>query len=217
MKQYFADLHIHIGGTAQGGPVKITASRRLTFANIIHEAQERKGIEILGVVDCACTGVLRDIHALMKQGVLEEGPDGGLHHREQVTVILGSEVEAVEPGGEVSHQVAYFPFLHQVADFSKVMSRYINNLELSSQRCGLSTAQLQAVIQAAGGVMVPAHAFTPHKSVYGKAAHRLQDLVGSEGLAAIPAIELGLSADTDLADRINELQEVTFLSNSDAH
>jgi len=36
-------------------------------------------------------------------------------------------------------------------------------------------------------------------------------------LASIPAIELGLSADTYLADRIAELENKSFVSNSDAH
>jgi uncharacterized protein (TIGR00375 family) len=38
-----------------------------------------------------------------------------------------------------------------------------------------------------------------------------------ESWARVPAVELGLSADSDLADRIAELSEKTFLSNSDAH
>ena len=36
-------------------------------------------------------------------------------------------------------------------------------------------------------------------------------------LENIPSVELGLSADTFLADRIEELKDFTFLSNSDAH
>jgi PHP family Zn ribbon phosphoesterase len=36
-------------------------------------------------------------------------------------------------------------------------------------------------------------------------------------LKKIPAIELGLSADTEIADHLKELSEYTFLTNSDAH
>jgi uncharacterized protein (TIGR00375 family) len=36
-------------------------------------------------------------------------------------------------------------------------------------------------------------------------------------LSAVAGIELGLSSDSDLADRISELQPFTFLTNSDAH
>ena len=64
---------------------------------------------------------------------------------------------------------------------------------------------------------MPAHAFTPHRSVYGSCARRMTEIFPPEAWARIPAIELGLSADSTLADRIAELSDTTFLSNSDAH
>lgn len=217
MKSFFADLHIHIGANQEGRPVKITASANLTFTNIIKECLKKKGIDLAGVVDCAAPGVIKEIEQLNSQGEIVELPEGGFLHKDRVTVILGSEVEVVEPGGGVSHQVAYFPFFRGLKEFSRLMSRYITNIELSSQRAALSAAELLAVVETMGGVLIPAHAFTPFKSVYGNAADRLEKLVGEEGLAAIPAIELGLSADTAIADRLAELQGKSFLSNSDAH
>ena len=49
---YVCDLHVHIGRASNGQAVKITASRDLTFENIAREAAERKGIDVVGVVDC---------------------------------------------------------------------------------------------------------------------------------------------------------------------
>lgn len=216
MKSFFADLHIHIGRTTAGNAVKITASRELTFANIIHECLARKGIDIIAVVDSACFGVLKDIRNLMDKGELMELEEGGLLHRDKVTVILASEVETCEPSGGSSHQIAFFPFLRQISEFSRIMSRYISNMELSSQRASLSCSQLFEVVKATGGILIPAHAFTPHKGLYGNAARRMAD-VFVEASLDIPAVELGLSADTDIADRIDELKETSFLSNSDAH
>ena len=65
--------------------------------------------------------------------------------------------------------------------------------------------------------MIPAHAFTPHKSVYGNCVRRLPEMFSKSTLKKIPAIELGLSANTEIADRLKELAEYTFLTNSDAH
>ena len=65
-------------------------------------------------------------------------------------------------------------------------------------------------------MLVPAHAFTPHKSFYGNCTTRLKRIF-KEKFDRIPAIELGLSADTYLADKISELENKTFLTNSDAH
>lgn len=216
MKRYFVDLHVHIGRNGKGQPVKITASDRLTFANVIAECLERKGVDVVGIIDCACTGVLQDMRRLIDAGELMELPEGGLRHRDRVTVIAGGEIEAVEESGGVSHHLCFFPFLKNLAEFSRVMSRYITNMELSSQRCGLPARELHAVVRSTGGVLVPAHAFTPHKSAYGNACSRLADLFG-DGFEDIPAVELGLSADTGLADRFSELSDRTFLSNSDAH
>ncbi len=216
MKDFYVDLHVHIGRNGQGRPVKITASQRLTFAAVIRECRERKGLDVVGVIDCACTGVLQDMRQLIDRGELMELPEGGLRHRGRVTVVAGSEVEAVEEAGGVSHHLCFFPYLRNLAEFSQVMSRYITNMELSSQRCGLPARELHAVVRSTGGILIPAHAFTPHKSVYGNACDRLADLLGP-GLEEVPALELGLSADTALADHLRELGPLTFLSNSDAH
>lgn len=216
MKRFFVDLHVHIGRNGRGRPVKITASDRLTFSAVIQECRDRKGMDMVGIIDCACTGVLEDMKRLMDEGELLELPEGGLRHRDRVTVVAGAEIEAVEEAGGVSHHLCFFPYLRNLSEFSRMMSRYITNMELSSQRCGLPARELHAVVRSTGGVLVPAHAFTPHKSVYGNACDRLADLLG-EGFEEIPALELGLSADTELADRLEELQGLTFLANSDAH
>jgi len=214
---YHADLHIHIGRAGGDKPVKITASRDLTFANIAAECAERKGIAIAGIVDCASPPVLDDISRLLEAGEMVELAGGGLRYRDKVTVVLGAEFETREPAGQPSHHVSYFPTLAQLRNFSARLSRHVTNLELSSQTCRLPAAELWALCDEGGGTFVPAHSFTPHKSVYGSCVRRLRDMLPDEALTAIPALELGLSADTFLADRIAELSAYTFLTNSDAH
>ena len=51
MYEVFADLHVHIGRSENGKPIKITAARSLNFANIAKECAERKGINIVGIID----------------------------------------------------------------------------------------------------------------------------------------------------------------------
>lgn len=46
MYEVFADLHIHIGRSEKGKPVKITGSRDLNFTNIAKECYIRKGIQV---------------------------------------------------------------------------------------------------------------------------------------------------------------------------
>ncbi len=64
MKEIFADLHVHIGRSENGKPIKITAARSLNFANIAKECADRKGIQMVGIIDCASPYVIEDIQTL---------------------------------------------------------------------------------------------------------------------------------------------------------
>jgi uncharacterized protein (TIGR00375 family) len=237
MRTVFADLHIHIGRTfggriaeladsardalaparRAGQPVKITAARDLTFANIARECAHRKGIEMAGVVDCASPLVMRDIQALISAGEMVEIPAGGLRFRDKTTIILACELETTEADGSCAHYISYLPSLAELRQFSRIMGSLVTNLDLSSQRCRLPAQKLWEITHSCGGVFIPAHSFTPHKGVYGSCVRRLSDLFDDRALAAIPALELGLSADSFMADRLAEVADKTLLTNSDAH
>lgn len=64
---------------------------------------------------------------------------------------------------------------------------------------------------------MPAHIFTPYKSLYGATCQRLGEILPQHLQKHITAMEIGLSADSLLADRLTELHRFTLLSNSDAH
>jgi uncharacterized protein (TIGR00375 family) len=216
MTSFFADLHIHIGRAADNKPVKITAARDLTFENIARECVERKGIDLVGIIDCASPAVLQQIRELLDNGAMVEVDGGGIRYRDAVTLILAAEMETRERDGGVSHHLCYFRDFDTMQTFSDTLSQFVTNRDLSSQFCRMSAKELLRLTLDLGGFLVPAHAFTPHKSAYGNCARRLGDLLG-ELFDAIFCVELGLSADSDLADRIGELHDRTFITNSDAH
>jgi uncharacterized protein (TIGR00375 family) len=215
--QYFVDLHVHIGRDSNDLPVKVTASRELTFANIARECLNRKGIDIVGIVDCASPRVIEDIAKLMNSGEMVELKDGGLRYRETVTIILGSEIETREKHGGLSHQIAFFPYFADIREFSKKMKGLITNLNLSSQNSGINAQEFFNIVNSFGGIHIPAHIFTPHKSIFGSCVAHLRDIFTPGTIEKIPAVELGLSADTFLADYLKDLENFTFLTNSDAH
>ncbi len=218
MQDYVCDLHIHIGASSDGKPVKITASRELTFEHIAIECARRKGVQVAGVIDCGSPRVMEDIYTLMSEGEMVELDGGGFRFRDELTIIPGSEIETREPNRGSSHHVSYFPGLAELKAFVGTLQRHVTNIELSSQTCRLPAAELEKICYDSGGIFMPAHSFTPHKSVYGACARRMRDVFpDDEQWARIPAIELGLSADSYTADRIEELEGKTFLSNSDAH
>jgi uncharacterized protein (TIGR00375 family) len=213
LKTYYADLHVHIGRTSEGQPVKISGSRNLTFANIAKEAAERKGIELIGIIDCHSPGVLRDIRTALDSGEMTEAEGGGITYR-GTTIILGTEIEIREPGRKECHVLAYMPDIETMSGFSDWMSRHMKNVNLSSQRLYAPAQVLQDEIYGRGGILIPAHIFTPHKGLYGCSAERMADIFDLERIAAV---ELGLSADSEMAGYISELDRYAFLTNSDAH
>ena len=220
MYEIFADLHVHIGRSKNGKPIKITAARTLNFANIAKECVERKGINVVGIIDCASPYVIEDIENFLKTGEAYELEDGGIIYKDKVCIILGSEVETSEKGRNgkkgAAHNLCYFPHLSDIKAFSKELSKHLKNITLSTQRTDLSGYDLIDIVEKYNGILVPAHIFTPHKSYYGNCTDRLEN-VFREKFDKIFAVELGLSSDTFLADEIKELETRTFLTNSDAH
>lgn len=213
LEQYYVDLHIHIGRTEKGTPVKISGASNLTFYNIAKEASERKGIDVIGIIDCHSPAVQEEIEEYLVKGEMEELPGGGIRYN-RTTVLLGTEIEVKDPGRGAAHLLAYLPDLSSMKAFTGWMSRYMKNVGLSSQRIYVTARELQQEVVDRGGILIPAHIFTPHKSVYGSAANRMEELLDVEQLAAV---ELGLSSDTQMASRISELDGLAFLTDSDAH
>lgn len=220
MNEVFADLHIHIGRSEKGKPIKITAARSLNFANIAKECYDRKGIQICGIIDCASPYVIEDIENFLKTGEAYEIEDGGIIYKDKVCILLGSEVETSEVGRNghsgAAHNVCFFPHLKDIKAFSEEMSHHIKNITLSTQRSNISGYELIDIVEKYNGILIPAHVFTPHKSYYGNCVDSLKDIF-KEKFDKIFAIELGLSSDTFLADTISELETKTFVTNSDAH
>ena len=115
MYNIYADLHVHIGRSENNKPIKITAARSLNFANIAKECVERKGINLVGIIDCASPYVIEDIENFLKTGEAYEIPDGGIIYKDKVCIILGSEIETSEINDEgktgSAHNLCYFPTL----------------------------------------------------------------------------------------------------------
>lgn len=213
LRTVYADLHVHIGSTGRGEPVKISASRALTFRSIAQEASERKGIELVGVIDCHSPAVQEDIFECLDSGEMEEAEGGGIRYRDTV-ILPGCEVEVMEPGGGPFHLLAYLPTFEAMKGWTAWMAPRMTNVRLSSQRIRATARELQEELAARGGLLVPAHIFTPHRGLLGCSADRLDARLDPGGIAAV---ELGLSADTAMASRIGELDAYAFLTNSDAH
>lgn len=212
-RTYYCDFHIHIG-RSQGRPVKMAAAPSLTLSNVLDFARSEKGLDIITIIDGVCSGVLQEFNHLEHLGIVEAMPGGGYRHENGLVVFLGAEVEVEGPNGGHAHFGCWFGSIHAASEFQTYLSTVQKNPSLSSQKAYVDAFTLQDKVHQFGGLFVVHHAFTPHKGLYGNCVRQWGDMLNPD---QVDALELGLSADSDMADCLTELSNVTYLSNSDAH
>ena len=215
MLDCYADFHIHIGRTSSGNAVKITGSNKLTLSAILREAAVKKGLDMIGIIDCHVPEVINEIENRIAAGEGFELKEGGIRF-DSITLILGTEIEIYDGNcqGPI-HVLVYLPNLKQMKLFSNWLKIRMKNITLSSQRIYENAVTVQEKARELGGLFIPAHIFTPFKSLYGKGVD--QSLEEVFDASKIDAVELGLSSNTMMADQIEELHPYPFLTNSDAH
>lgn len=192
-----ADLHIHSRFSG-------ATSDRMNIDTISSEAP-KKGINIVATGDCLHSGWMREIKAC---SVI----DDGTFERNETRFILSTEIEDKFR----VHHLVYFPCVSSAEEFKTRIKLHSKNLESDGRpNVDMSGEDIASCAKDADAIIGPAHAFTPWTAMY--AYHdSLKDCYGD--LADyISFVELGLSADSDYADKIQELHRLTFLTNSDSH
>ncbi len=197
---FSADLHLHSrysGGTSSLMEVDLLSQQALL-----------KGLSLVGTGDI--------LHPLWRREIrekLREVEEGTLEHpRYGVRFLLTAEVE----DDRKVHHLLLFPSFSAVEELAEKLSSRAEGLEKEGRpRLRLPPPELAEMALSAGCLVGPAHAFTPWTSLY-KEFDSLRECY-SDLADRIPFLELGLSADTEMADRISELSRLTFLSNSDSH
>lgn len=116
IQSYYCDMHIHIGRATNGQAVKISASNNLTFENIAVEASKRKGIQMIGMIDCHSPSVQEDIIQCLDTGTMKEVEGGGIAYQDTV-ILLGSEIEIRENGRGAAHVLAFSPIFAPFRSF----------------------------------------------------------------------------------------------------
>jgi uncharacterized protein (TIGR00375 family) len=176
----------------------------MDFKNLSIEAK-KKGIHLVATGDCLHSGWFKEIKAL-------EEIDEGTFELSGTRFILSTEVE----DARCVHHLIFYPSLSSVQDFrERVLPKSKNmdtdgrpNLHMNGDVIAQHAADVDAIVG-------PCHAFTPWTAMY--AYHDSLKSCYGDMTSSIKYLELGLSADTSYADRISELEGLTFLTNSDAH
>jgi uncharacterized protein (TIGR00375 family) len=131
----------------------------------------------------------------------------GIYSTEGMDFVLTTEVE----GKNRIHNVIIMPDIDIAREISEKLPSK-NKAVDGRPKTKLGGAELLDLAHEYDCLIGPAHAFTPWTGMY-KSFDSIYDCYGAKP----DFVELGLSADTDMADTISELKDFVFLTNSDAH
>ncbi|MBN2127151.1 MAG: helix-turn-helix domain-containing protein, partial [Candidatus Diapherotrites archaeon] len=201
MKEFNCDLHFH-------GPQSSGVSKNMEIP-VIAKQSELKGLQVVSTSDILNQKWFEHV----KKFLVEEENNVFTARDSKTNLIVGTEVNC----NKRVHHLIYLPSLESAIELKNSME---GKAIFDSWGCGRPTIRLSAEeiaehVKDAGGIIGPAHAFTPYFSVY---AHfnSLKEVYGNQE-KNIYFMELGLSADTNLADLISENHKYSFLTNSDSH
>ncbi len=190
------DLHIHSKYSA-------ATSNKMDLATIAREAA-KKGIRIVATGDCLHPGWREEIRKLTERG--------GLFLLGETAFVLTCEVE----DSSRVHHLIIVPDPSKASELAEAFSAQATSLEADGRpTLRMTPPEIADASLEADCIIGPSHAFTPWTGMY--AHYKSIDECYKDRADQIAYVELGLSADSDYADRISELEDRTFLSNSDAH
>ncbi len=207
-----ADTHIHLGLSRRGEPVKVSASRNLTLAAVPGILQAY-GADLGAVVDLGTSRGLRDLEEGLAKGELREAEDGAFVAPVGSRILGALEAEFRLGESGPFHLLAYAPGLDGLREVERLYRASVRNSGLSTQRMHLAPEEFRRGVEAAGGVLVVAHAFTPHRGLFGVGLTLDDAFERPQGIG----IELGLSADVAIVRHVGAVGDLGLMGGSDAH
>lgn len=200
MRVFDCDFHIHSrysGGT----------SSSMELPSIARNA-ELKGLHLVGSSDA----LHRDWLKHLRTHLVDEHDGVYSVKGSRTRFMVTTEVEDIKR----VHHLILLPSIDSAFDLRERLGKYCGDIDADGRpNLRLNGEELVDHVHSVGGLLGPSHAFTPWTAVY-KEYNSLRECYGSN-LKRVKFLELGLSADTVLADRISELKDLTFMTNSDCH
>ena len=223
---FIADLHIH-------SRYSRAVSKDMVPERLYRWAQ-LKGITVVGTGDFTHPGWFAELQEKLEpaeEGLYRLKPelaasvDAEIPEscRADVRFMLTSEISSIYKRHERTrkvHNLIFAPSFSAVANITDRLVR-IGNLQSDGRPIlGLDSEELPRIMleRAPEALFVPAHAWTPHFSVFGANSgfDSLEECFG-ELSPHIQVIETGLSSDPPMNWRLSQLDGITLISNSDAH
>lgn len=203
MHEFNCDFHLH-------GPFSGGTSKNMSIP-VLAEQAELKGLQLIATGDM--------LHgkwfAHCKEHLTEEKNNVFGFKEKKTKFVLSTEVEEARSR---THHLIFFPDFDSSLTLKKRLKDYcidFDGIMSGRPKIHLNGEKLAGLALGCEALIGPSHAFTPYTGMYGF-YNSIRECYGKL-TEKIPFIELGLSADTDLADLLEELHSLSFLSNSDAH
>ncbi|OGH92965.1 MAG: hypothetical protein A2534_03355 [Candidatus Magasanikbacteria bacterium RIFOXYD2_FULL_39_9] len=214
MPEKIVDLHIHSRYSRACSP-------DLDLPKIA-KACEQKGIDIVVTGDFTHPAWIRHIKENLSesaQGVFKLKDDSSV-----TRFILGTEISCIYKHKGITrrvHLLILAPSIEAVEKFNAILeSKGVNIRSDGRPIMGLSAKDVLRIILDIDPrfMMIPAHAWTPWFAVFGsKSGYNSLEECFEELTSHIRAIETGLSSDPTMNHRLSALDNITLVSNSDAH
>jgi len=221
--RFIADLHVH-------SHYSRATSKDMSPEGIWKWAQ-LKGVNVIGTGDFTHPGWLKELsekleptgHGLFKlkkEYLTDDVPESC---QAEVYFVLSAELSCIySKDGKTRkvHSIILAPDFASAARLNLTLAK-IGNLNADGRPIlGLGAKELLKIALDASpdNLYIPAHAWTPHFSVFGAASgfDSLEECY-DELTPHITAIETGLSSDPLMNWRLSTLDRITLVSNSDAH
>lgn len=221
--QFIADLHIH-------SRYSRACSRDLTPENLCRWGQ-LKGINVIGTGDFTHPLWMQELQEKLEPAdnnllILKKSlrPDNVPQScRGEVNFLLSTEISCIYKKDGKTRKVHALVFVPDFASALRLNSALakIGNIKSDGRPIlGLDARKLLEMVLdiSPTAMLVPAHAWTPHFSVFGAVSgfDSLEECFG-DLTPHIYAIETGLSSDPAMNWRLSALDRITLISNSDAH
>lgn len=188
-----ADFHVH-------SCFSMASSKDMLIRNMAPKSK-LKGLKLLGTGDAFHPGWLD----IIEQTTSYSGD--GIYTYDDMDFVLTTEVEAKNK----IHHLIIIPDMDIARELSDKLPSKNKNVD-GRPKTQLGGAELLDLVRQYDCLIGPAHAFTPWTGMY-KSFNSIYDCYEKRP----DFVELGLSADTYMADTVRELKDFVFLTNSDAH
>jgi len=226
--EFIADFHIH-------SHYSRATSKEMNLVSLYKWGQI-KGIQVIGTGDFTHPAWFQEIREKLveaepglftlkkelEEEIVKEVPPS-CRTKEGMRFLLTVEISCIySKGGKVRkvHMILAAPSFAAAAKINESLSKVGNLMADGRPILGLDAKELVRIALAASPdcMLIPAHAWTPHFGVLGHSSgfNTLEECF-EEFTPNITAIETGLSSDPAMNWRLSQLDNVTLVSNSDAH